>query len=110
MLPLFNISVALHITFFETLPSDPSGSSFHSGAITLDRDGIIEIPKIDAGRDTPFLLYLMNGTPQLVMVELPINVSLPDGKLVSLTQPRWMRAPWGMHFSPRRIASEAKPP
>jgi len=26
----------------------------------------------------------MNGTPQLVMVELPINVSLPDGKLVSL--------------------------
>jgi hypothetical protein len=107
--PLFNISVALHITFFETLADDPSRSSVHSGAITLDRDGIIEIPKIDAGRDTPFSLYITNGTPQLVTVTLPTNVSLSNGKLVSLTQPYWMRAPWGMHFSPRRIASKAKP-
>jgi len=96
--PLFKVSVAFHIKFFETLADGDAISSFHSGTITLDREGIIEIPKIDIGNETPFILYMWNMMSQIVTVTLPRSASLSDGKLVTLIQPQ----SWGMHFPPNQ--------
>jgi hypothetical protein len=70
--PLFKVSLTLHFRFMEAL-KDPN-DAMRSGAVTIDRDWKIEIPKIDTGKDATFVLYLFNMSAQFVEVTLPRDV------------------------------------
>jgi hypothetical protein len=94
--PLFKVSVAFHMTFMEAIKDKVTPTSMQSGAVTLDRDWVVEIPKIDAGKDAPFTIYLFNMTSQFVRVTLPNKASLSNGESIDLIQPK----SWGMHFAP----------
>jgi hypothetical protein len=76
--PLFKASVALHLTFSEAI-KDQNSTSFRSGKITIDREWLFEIPKIDTGRDAPFVFFILNASPQFVSVTLPSEVVLSAG-------------------------------
>ena len=84
--PLFKVSLALHLKFSEAITNEENPKSFRSGKITIDRDWLIEIPKIDAGKDVPFIFYIVNASPQFVAVTLPNKIVLSSGP-IDLIQP-----------------------
>jgi hypothetical protein len=89
------------MTFMEMIKDKNNPTSIQSGAVTLDRDWIVEIPRIDSGKDAPFTIYLSNMTPQFVMVTLQNKATLSDGEEIDIIQPQ----SWGMYFAPNTTIS-----
>jgi hypothetical protein len=91
--PLFKMSIALRLTFMEAVKKDSAASTtLSSGAVTIDREWPLEIPKIDPGEDSSFAFYMINVSAQYVRVLLPTKVSFMAGldgqiKSVDLVQP-----------------------
>lgn len=77
--PLFKVSIALHLTFSEAIKNEQNPTSFRSGKTTIDRDWLIEIPKIDSGKATPFMFFILNASTQFVSVILPNKVAFLTG-------------------------------
>src|ERR1700730_769797 len=78
-IPLFKMSIALHLTFMEAVKDSAANTSLSSGAVTIDRDWPLEIPKIDPGKDSSFAFYMLNMSTQFVRVMLPVRVSFMAG-------------------------------
>ena len=72
--PLFNVDMALHLTFAEAIHDDKNPGQTNTGAITLVLEWPIPIPMIDAG-PSGFVLYISNISPQYVFVTLPESVT-----------------------------------
>ena len=86
----------------EAVKDSVANTSLRSGAVTIDRDWPLEIPKIDPGKDSSFAFYMINVSTQFVHVMLAVKVSFMAGldeqiKSADLIQPTTM---W-MVFPPR---------
>ena len=68
---IFNVEMALTLKFMEALKDKTNPSQTNSGAITLIRDWIISIPKIEPGPIGTFDFYISNMSQQFVFVSLP---------------------------------------
>jgi hypothetical protein len=68
---MFNVSIALHLIFKEAIRNKRNTNQIDSGKITLERDWIIKIAKIDPGPDHPFIFYAMNESGNFVSVSFP---------------------------------------
>lgn len=74
--PVFNVELTLHLTFIQALKDDKNPSTIRSGAVTLSREWPIQITKIDAGKNDPFVFYIYNISQEFAGVSLPQAVSL----------------------------------
>jgi hypothetical protein len=71
---MFNITIVLRLIFQEAIKRKDNPKSEDSGKITLERDWVINIPKIDSGPDRTFTFYVMNTTGKFVTVYFPNKV------------------------------------
>jgi hypothetical protein len=94
--PIFKPKVYFHAMFWNAVKNDPPGGGSHKGKMTLDTNWQLELPKIDAGKDDPFDLYLVNPTSQFAQIILAPKICLNDGVTLDMVQP----STTGMHFSP----------
>ena len=69
---LLNVELTMHATFFEAslVPNQPN--SYSHGKVTLDRDWMVPIAKIDPGPQQPFVFFIWN-----CCVENFVRVSAP---------------------------------
>ena len=65
---MFNTQIALHLVFREAIWD---GNQARSGNVTVDRDWVIYIPKIDPGTENAFVFYAMNNGKRFVSVSFP---------------------------------------
>jgi len=80
---------------------------YDSGHITIDREWLIKIGKIDSGKDSQYTFFVFNMSSQFVEVTLPKTISIQrDGgvDIINLiTGPNVT-----MHFGPRLSAPDAR--
>jgi hypothetical protein len=102
--PLFKVSIALRLTFMEAVKDSETSTSLHSGAVTIDRDWMLEIPKIDTGKDSSFAFYMTNVSKQFARVMLPVKVSFIAGLNEQIKSADLIQATtiMGMILPPRR--------
>ncbi len=82
--PLLNVAFDVHLVFRqpELVPKNPNAR--RQGAITLDREWPVTIPKIDVGR--PFVFYVWNRVERFVQVSLPSTLVTEGGKTIPIIQ------------------------
>jgi len=73
---LFNLTVPVHLTFRMPLPVPGHDKSRKEGDVTLDRDWVVNIPKLDPSPAAPYEFYVWN-----CCVPKFIHVALPDALL-----------------------------
>lgn len=74
---VLNVQLNMHVTFYEPAPVPDSPKSVRRGAVTVDRDWLIPIPKIDANSDRPFAFYIHNCcVRRLVAIKAPFQASV----------------------------------
>ncbi len=66
----FNVTISLHVKFMEVKRAKDS-PTLQSGAVILERDWPITIPKIDVGPSYEFVFYIVNQSNLFVEVTFP---------------------------------------
>ena len=100
--PVFNVEMALHLLFSEALRDTAQPNVTRGGVVTLSRNWPIEITKIDAGADKPFVFYIYNQSDQFSQVSMPQSVTVEEGtdntrreiRLVQSTAPMFHLPPF----------------
>ena len=86
---LFDVSISAHLTFRVPVPVPGQEKSRAQGDVTLDRDWVFTVPKLDPSPATPYVFYVWNCcVPKFVQVALPTHVETRDGKRLPLVQPK----------------------
>lgn len=80
---IFNVEISLHFVFKEALKDRQNPNQIDSGAIVLERDWLIRIPKIDPGAEHAFVFYGQNETNRFVSVSFPERAT---GQVVGSTE------------------------
>jgi hypothetical protein len=80
---LFNLTVPVHLTFRMSLPVPGQDKSRSEGDVTLDRDWVVNIPKLDPSPAAPYVFYVWNCcVPKFVHVALPDALVYKGRKIV----------------------------
>jgi hypothetical protein len=102
--PIFNSAISLHLTFREAIQKV---SQYEGGPITIDREWLIQIGKIDSGKDSPYTFFVFNMSAQFVEITLPRTISIQRDTgmdIINLiTGPNVT-----MHFGPRLGAPDSR--
>ena len=69
--PLFNVSLVLQLAFQKAVKGDQQPGTARSGETTLSRGWPINVQKIDAGADHPFIFYIFNNSDHFASVAFP---------------------------------------
>lgn len=88
--PVSNVTLDLLVCFLEAIKQNDNTT--HSGGIKLERGWPITVPKIDVGKDNPFVFYIYNTSPYFAFVSPPEYVVLrrigeTERRTVPLGQP-----------------------
>ena len=82
-----NVALPVRLTFRDTLPDPDNPKALKVGALMIQRDWLVNIPKLDPSPATPFAFYIWNkGISKFIEVRLPENVAADGGRKVALTQ------------------------
>jgi hypothetical protein len=83
-----DVSVVVHLTFREPERVSPPNSGFRIGAITLERDWVFVIPKLDPAPVAPFVFYVWNmNVSKFVQLGVRPVVTVAGGRTVPVVQP-----------------------
>jgi hypothetical protein len=69
--PMVNIEANLRVAFIEAVGDRKDPGSLRSGAVTLRKDWVIYIARLDPGPDDGFPFYVWNTSPDFVTVSVP---------------------------------------
>ena len=107
--PLFNVALPLRYLLSEAIRDKNNPSATRGGTIVADRIVPLTLPKIDSGRESPFIFYIINMTPQFVEIDFPSTVSFQgsdskrqSARLISVYMPN-------INLSPYADAPKMKP-
>ena len=99
--PVFNMELALTMKFLKANKDEKNPSQSNSGAVTLVREWIISIPKIESGPGGTFDFYIDNPSQQFVFVSLPPSVTFHRANSDSRERSNLIQVPGlMMHFTP----------
>ncbi len=83
---IFNVNLLLHLIFREAIKNEKDGIT--TGAVTLERDWLISVAKLDSGAEHAFIYYTYNLSKQWVYVDFPSSATFQkDNNKVSLSIP-----------------------
>ena len=82
---LFNVVVAVRLTFRASVPVTGQDKARREDEITLDREWPFTIPKLDPSPSAPYAFYIMNVRPKFLHIALPESV-LMGGRRIPLLQ------------------------
>lgn len=84
---LINVSVPVRLTFRTPMPVPGQQNARRQGDVTLDRNWVFVVPKLDPAPAAPYVFYVWNSSvKKFVQVRLPESVSTDSGS-VPLVQP-----------------------
>ncbi len=63
--PVANVEITLDLITYEAIPTD---NGFRNGPQSIHKEIIVRIPKIDTGKDSPFIFYIFNMAKQFMEV------------------------------------------
>ena len=73
---MLNVQFYMHVTFYQPALVPDNPKAVRRGKVTVDRDWLIPIPKVDASSDRPFAFYIHNCCRQrLVEIKAPSHAS-----------------------------------
>jgi hypothetical protein len=78
-LPIFNAVLSARATFTEAHRPEGQTNGWQSGPVKAIKQASITVPKIDAGKDSPFVFYLKSQSADFVNVEFLPEVTLQEG-------------------------------
>jgi hypothetical protein len=95
--PLFNVALPVRLTFREPVPArTPNHETsrqrgevrLERGAVTLEREWLVTIPKLDPAPGEPYVFYIWNCCAQrFVEVAFPLMMIADGGEKIQLVQP-----------------------
>jgi len=74
--PAFRIESVFGVAFRETIRDAQNPESMQSGAVVLSRGWQVNLAKVEAGADRPFVFYVMNQSDHFMDVSLPDKATL----------------------------------
>ncbi len=77
--PIFNAVLSARVAFTEAHRPEGQTTGWQSGPLRFVKSATITVPKIDAGKDSPFIFYLKSQSADFVDVEFLSEVTLQEG-------------------------------
>jgi len=74
ILPVFDVKISLYAIFKEAIVE--TATARKSGNVKVTREWPLEIPKIDPGKENPFVFYIVNFSKDFVDISLPRTITL----------------------------------
>ena len=76
---VFNAHAVIGLSFIENLKDKDNPNTSRSGRITLSREWLVPVNKIDPGPDRSFVFYIFNSSDHFVDISLPKTASVQKG-------------------------------
>lgn len=90
---IFNVDMALHLTFMETIRDSAKPGSIRLGVITLDREWPIPVPEIGVGASGMFVFYISTISPKFAFVTFPEFVTFQRPNMETQDSTRLVQPP-----------------